>query len=319
MTNFPKVSVVMPVYNGEKYLEESIDSILNQTFTDFEFIIVNDGSSDQSEEIIRNCQKKDDQIHLITNPNNLGIAEATNVGISYACGEYIALMDQDDISMPERLEKEVDFLDSHPDISVVGANSIRLDEDGNQYTRRDLLETPGLIRWGLLFRNQIQNPTAMIRKALFLESNLKYENFMPSQDYNFWLRISNSYKFANLQDNYLLHRLHGSNASKKFEHLHNHKVQEILRKFIKEHMNYDISTDTITGLSNPCQIRSRKDADLISKIIIKWYWLNKKSLTAEEKHYVKNKTSRMLRDIWYSQKRDMRLFHYVIISIMLDF
>ena len=116
----PLVSVVMPVYNGEKYLAEAIDSILNQTFTDFEFIIVDDGSTDGSAEIIRTYQERDERVRLLQLERNMGIADARNAGIAVAKGEFIAAMDADDASLPERLEQQVQFLRSHPEIGGLG-------------------------------------------------------------------------------------------------------------------------------------------------------------------------------------------------------
>ena len=145
----PKISVVMPVYNGEKYLREAIESILDQTYQDFEFIMVNDASTDGSGSILSEFANLDQRIRILTNESNLGIAGATNRGIAQARGEYIALMDQDDISLPERFEKQVEFLSNHPDISVLGTNSIILEEDGTYHYRRDVLETPGVNPLGI--------------------------------------------------------------------------------------------------------------------------------------------------------------------------
>ena len=116
----PLVSVIMPVYNGEKYLAEAIDSILVQTFTDFELLIVDDGSQDNSAEIIRSYVKRDSRIRFFQQEQNEGSANARNRGIANAKGEFIAAMDCDDVSLPERLQKQVDFLESHPEIGALG-------------------------------------------------------------------------------------------------------------------------------------------------------------------------------------------------------
>ena len=116
--NAPAVSVVMPVYNGEKYLRESIDSILNQTYTDYEFIIVNDGSNDKTEEII--LSYNDNRIRYIKNEKNLQIVKSLNRGIELAKGRYIARMDADDISLPRRFEKQITFMENNLEIGVCG-------------------------------------------------------------------------------------------------------------------------------------------------------------------------------------------------------
>ena len=114
----PKVTVLMPVYNGEKYLKEAITSILLQTFDDFEFLIINDGSSDASVDIIQSF--RDPRIRLVHNDTNIGLIATLNKGLKLAHGKYVARMDQDDISLPRRLEKQTYFMDNNPDVGVCG-------------------------------------------------------------------------------------------------------------------------------------------------------------------------------------------------------
>ena len=114
----PKLSVIMPAYNAEKYIGEAIESILNQTFTDFEFIIIDDGSSDHTADIIKGFH--DERIRFIQNEKNSGVANTLNKGLELSQGEYIARMDADDISLPARFEKQVAFMEANPDVAVVG-------------------------------------------------------------------------------------------------------------------------------------------------------------------------------------------------------
>ena len=123
------VSVIMPVYNGEKYLAEAIDSILGQSFTDFELLIVDDGSIDGSAEIIRAYQQRDRRIRFFQLERNMGLADARNRGIAAATGKFITMMDCDDISLPERLQKQVDFMQSNPEIGAVGVCGQAVNED----------------------------------------------------------------------------------------------------------------------------------------------------------------------------------------------
>ena len=116
----PQLSVIMPVYNGEKYLAEAIESILAQSFTDFELLIVDDASGDGSAQIIRSYERRDNRIRFIQLEQNMGVADARNRGIAAATGKFITFMDDDDISLPKRLEKQVEFLQSNPDIGAVG-------------------------------------------------------------------------------------------------------------------------------------------------------------------------------------------------------
>ena len=126
----PQISVIMPVYNGERFLSEAVESILKQTYQDFEFIIVDDGSTDRSLEIIQYYQALDERIILIENGKNIGVASSLNKGISAAKGEFIARMDADDISLPERLEQQRAFMFTRPDLGVLGCNYYRIHADG---------------------------------------------------------------------------------------------------------------------------------------------------------------------------------------------
>ena len=125
----PRVSVIMPVYNGEKYLAAAIDSVLSQTFADFELILVDDGSRDNSICVMRACEQRDRRVRVYQLATNRGIADARNLGIEHARGDYITTMDCDDISLPQRLQMQVDFLDANADIGAVGTSGRALNED----------------------------------------------------------------------------------------------------------------------------------------------------------------------------------------------
>ena len=128
----PRVSVIMPVYNGEEYLSEAIDSILTQTHSDFELILVDDGSQDDSYAIMRGYLERDERIRLFQLESNMGMADARNFGITQARGDYITTMDCDDISLPRRLQLQVEFLDSHADVGAVGVSGQAMNDDLTQ-------------------------------------------------------------------------------------------------------------------------------------------------------------------------------------------
>ncbi len=127
----PRVSVLMSVYNGERFLRDSVESILGQTFTDFEFLILDDGSTDSTCEILEEYANKDARIVLVRNDRNLGLTRSLNKGLRLVRGEYLARQDADDISLPKRLEMQVKFLDAHPEVGVVGSALEIIDENGN--------------------------------------------------------------------------------------------------------------------------------------------------------------------------------------------
>jgi glycosyltransferase involved in cell wall biosynthesis len=202
----PKISVVMPVYNGEKYLREAMESILRQTLADFEFIIINDGSTDDTEAIIKSYDDK--RIVYIKNEGNLGLSKSFNIGIRAARGAYIARTDADDVSLPERFEKQLGFMEAQPNVSIVGSSAILMDEESR---RRKTHWMPGRhaeIKWKSLFSIPLIHPTVFAR-AEILKENPYDENLSNSEDYELWSRLmfERNVVFANITEPLLLYRV----------------------------------------------------------------------------------------------------------------
>lgn len=217
MTN-PMISVVMPVYNAEKYVAEAVDSILQQTYSDFEFIIIDDCSTDSSYKILQEYAAKDQRIKLYRNEINSKLPKTLNFGISQSKGKYIARMDADDISLPERFAKQVEFMESHPEIGVCGSNCKIYSEDMNKLiksTQYPLLSE--MIRIYLdLFINPIVHSSVMIQ-ATCLVNKFHYAQEMNSnaEDYDLWLKMSDDgIKFANLPIELIKYRSYLSQQSK---------------------------------------------------------------------------------------------------------
>ena len=200
----------MSVYNGERFLRNAIKSILKQTFYDFEFIIVDDGSTDNSFEIIRSYL--DPRIRFMKNDTNIGLSRSLNKGLALSTGQYIARMDCDDISLPQRLEKQTNYLDLHPEIGICGSWIKLLDSTGETVWKVPS-EDPQ-IRCQNLFTTSIAHPTAMMRKCLLVQNNLRYdESFEYAMDYDFWVRSSEVTRLANLEEVLLLYRIHSDRIS----------------------------------------------------------------------------------------------------------
>jgi glycosyltransferase involved in cell wall biosynthesis len=206
-TDSPCVSVVMPVYNGEPYLREAIESILNQTFTDFEFIIVNDGSTDRTAEILTTYAAQDHRIRLVRNERNLGLIKTLNKGGALAQGKYIARHDADDISLPERLARQVDYLEQHPEVGILGTAYYRMFTDGQHSLRQPPL-TDTEIRWRLLFGNIWCHPSMMFRRHLLTKGEPIYNNFFHAEDYELWLRLLKRTRAATLPVPLVEYRVH---------------------------------------------------------------------------------------------------------------
>jgi glycosyltransferase involved in cell wall biosynthesis len=201
----PKVSVIIPVYNGEKFVRDAIESILNQTFPDFELIVINDGSRDSSAKII--ALYNDPRIVFINNDINTGLPNVRNQGLDTSRGQYIAWLDCDDISVPERLEKQVKLLDENPRIGVCGAWMKIIGGS------RDLIAQYPVdseyIRASLLFNSCLANSTVMMRAACTREIGLRFDSSHHlAQDYGLWVRIPRQWEITNLPETLTIYRLH---------------------------------------------------------------------------------------------------------------
>jgi glycosyltransferase involved in cell wall biosynthesis len=227
----PLVSVVMAVYNAEKYLNESIDSVLNQTYTNFELIVVNDGSTDSSKDIIFSYPDK--RIKYFENLRNLGLVPTRNKLLEKAKGKYIATLDSDDVALPERLQLQVEFMENNPDYGMCGTFYKLISTKGDFLYDVVLPETDKDIKTFLHFDNCFCNSTTMINAELVKE--LKYvPGFNFIEDFELWHRIAKKTKFTNLPVFTTLYRIHGSNVS------HLKKTQ--LTKHLQQ-LNYEILND----------------------------------------------------------------------------
>jgi glycosyltransferase involved in cell wall biosynthesis len=205
----PAVSVVLPAYNCEKYIGKAIQSVLQQTFTDLELIIINDGSTDNTEQVIHSFN--DHRIVYIRNSKNEGLIYSLNRAIDLAQAKYIARMDSDDISKPERLAKQRSFLDQHEDITVVACTIEFIDQKEAFTGIWDLDRqtiTPAQIKKAILKQNCIAHPTVMMRSEIM--KALRYKPYQKNiEDYDLWLRVlSRGYKIAKLDEPLLLYRIH---------------------------------------------------------------------------------------------------------------
>ncbi len=185
----PEFSVVMSVYDGQKYLRESIDSILTQTRKNFEFIIINDGSKDNSLDILLEYQTKDNRV-LIVNQDNIGLTRSLNRGVKLAASEYIARQDADDISLPTRLEKQFNYMKNHPEVAVIGCLGDVFSANGMLRTTKDHKYSRQGIKRHLASKNLFMHGSAMMRKSCLAKVGFYREFFRHSQDYDLWLRLS---------------------------------------------------------------------------------------------------------------------------------
>jgi glycosyl transferase family 2 len=206
------LSVIMTVYNGEQYLVEAADSILGQTFTDFEFIIIDDGSSDRTPEILSQYAKRDIRVRAISHPN-MGRPESINRGIELSTAPLIARMDADDISFPRRLQQQVEFLTAHPDVGLLGGPVEFIAHDGRHIGSYRPAETDTTIRTRMLDTNVFYHPTVMMRREHVVAAGGYRKALRDADDYDLFLRMAERCKMAAVAESVLAYRVHPGQTS----------------------------------------------------------------------------------------------------------
>jgi hypothetical protein len=204
----PTISVVMPTHNAGKFLPPAIDSVLTQTFRDFELIVINDGSTDGTEQLL--AKIGDPRLTVLSNQRNLGIATSTNRGLAIARGQYVALHDSDDISLPHRLRTEFAFLEAHREIALVGSSAILIDAEGTAYAEYVEPADDIELKWEALFRCPISHTSVMVRRRVLLDVG-EYSTdpvLRVTSDYDAIARIAMRYPVANLREPLVKWRRH---------------------------------------------------------------------------------------------------------------
>lgn len=226
------ISVILPVYNGEKYLVEAIESILTQTHENFEFIIINDGSTDNTLKIIEKYREKDNRIVLISRENK-GLARSLNEGINLSKGQYIARMDADDISIDIRLETQINFIRNN-ELDIIGSHYIVIDDNNVKERVVFMPIKEELISLQFLNTVPVAHPSVMFNKEFLLQHKLEYED-MPAEDYHLWSHMySLGASFSNCDDFLLLYRknMNSFSSTKRIELKNDRK--EIVNSFFQK-------------------------------------------------------------------------------------
>lgn len=237
--NLPAISVVMPVYNAEKYLDEAIQSILTQTYKNFEFIIINDGSSDNSLKIIEKYKNEDERIVLISRENK-GLITSLNAGIEYARGKYIARMDADDISLSQRFEKQIELMEKE-NLDICGGDYLSIDIQGNLQSLNLTPRTHELCTVSLLSKVPFAHPTVMIRKEFLDKNYLKYgqSQYKKAEDLDLWIRMhEKGAKFGNVYEIIFKYRVLENSLSKVNDRNIRKETKEMLNHFYLENQKY---------------------------------------------------------------------------------
>jgi len=261
MISTPLVSVITPVYNREKYLAKCIESILNQTYENFEFIIIDDNSSDLTVNIIKDYLLRDSRIKFLENNKNLGATLSFNRGLDIAKGKYIARMDSDDISFPDRFKKQVDIFESWHDLEVLGTGAVLIDHKENEIGRKqfpsNFKKISNIIKTGV----PVFDPSVMMRSSTLKEINGFDNRLAPADDYHLWLTLFKQKKIISNIDDYLIkYRLHDSNLSKVASR------EQLQKSFLALKIyNSNFSTDEFFNQKNHLDLTS------FEELLIK-YW-----------------------------------------------
>lgn len=234
----------MPVYNGEAFLHEAIDSILNQTFTDFEFLIINDGSTDGTEKIIKSYT--DPRINYHKNEQNIKLIATLNKGLALATGKYIARMDADDISLPERLEKQVQFMEHNLHVVACGAWAETFGVD-NAFVKYEAGHQD--IMFKMLYQCHLVHPTVIMRTQEVQSFKPQFDfNFAHAEDYDFFVRLGYKYQLANLQQVLLKYRSHAKSVSKAYDEVQKTN-SNIIRHSQFAHLGYAVSPQLLADFA----------------------------------------------------------------------
>ncbi len=283
-TDSPLISVILPVYNAEKYIEKAIFSVLEQTYINFELVIIDDGSTDDSKNIITRMANSDSRIKLISRPNK-GLIVTLNESINMSKGDYIARMDADDISLPERFENQVAFLNEHPECVVVGTLSTLIDSDGDEigpfgeWVKHDEIDAAHLSGHG----GAIIHPSVMIRTEALRCVEGYREEFKSAEDIDLWLRLAEVGKVTNIDKRLILYRQHMDSIG------HRNRIEQVTntRKAILDaYKRRRLQPDETAQLFSSSSDVSDSELDTM----LKWGWwaLGAKNIKTAKKYAFKS-------------------------------
>ncbi len=315
----PLISVVMSVYNGGEYLSSAIESVLDQSYKEFEFIIIDDGSNDGSLEIIKSYQAEDDRIVLITRENR-GLIASLNEGIDLARGEYIARMDADDISLPTRFAKQVAFMEANPNIGICGSwVEVFGDDRRTKVGKMAFLDKE--LKTKLLFSVPVMHPTVMVRRDLLCKYDLRYHSdYKTAEDYKMWLDCAEFTEFANLQEVLLRYRVLESSITRIAEAAKDNARFEVMNKIfwqVLSKMGIQNSVDE-NRLHFTLQLNdriAREDIDLryLDRYLNKLLDANRSSKVFHQGYLEQLLVKKFLVVIYYKiKRRDLSFLHSLL-------
>lgn len=247
-----EISILMPCRNAEQFVEQSVRSVLKQTFSDFELLVIDDSSEDETWNILQSQAAKDARLKLVRNTTRHGVAASLNIALELASGRFIARMDADDLMLRNRLKKQRNFLEKRPYLDGCGMSIIRF---GSRIGFKSFPRTADSISARILFQSPFAHPTIMVRSSVFKVYRYN-ESLDAGQDYELWLRMTNQHSFANMWSPGIFYRHHENQVSSAFKELQNLKRNEIRNNFYLTHgliqIRYERKRQAISSVWRLC-------------------------------------------------------------------
>ncbi len=247
MISLPKISVVMPAFNAAEFLDEAVCSILNQTFRDFEFIIVDDGSTDDTARILQKYAKADSRVQVFPQANE-GMISALNRGCRLARGRYIARMDADDISFPERLQKQLAYIEGHPQIGILGTWIYNIDQNGSLRGNWRPPTNSKMLKWTLFFGVCVAHPSVLMRRDVIAQLNFYRPDAVHGEDVDLWFRASSFTEFGNVPEVLLKYRVWTGSTHQRGLQVRSDRHVQLLASYIRDFLNVDPPIEAVAGL-----------------------------------------------------------------------
>lgn len=314
------VSTIIATHNRSGLLPHAVNSILSQSYQDFEIIIVDDASTDDTSKVIEELRQRDPRIQSLHLQQKQGPGFARNLGISYAKGKYVAIMDDDDLSHVERFSSQVTFLETHPDVMIVGTFIQKIDEFGNKNGEITYPLSNGQIRWGLFFRCTVGHATTMIRRLLFADFGISYSDSLKiGEDWKLFIDVTQNYKVANLPEVLYSYRRYPDSITIKEPELELKSISRIIVAEVKAYTGLDLPNNLVNSFIRPNLVNDIVEGEILSNITKRIYkvaltW----ELTKDEKRYISENAASRLRQVWRTLNYPIRLLPYLIFSLLID-
>jgi glycosyltransferase involved in cell wall biosynthesis len=283
MSPTPTVSVVMPAFNAAEFLDEAISSILDQTFRDFEFIIIDDGSTDDTALILAKYVKADGRLRVFRQSNE-GMIAALNRGCRLARGQYVARMDADDISLPQRFERQLDYMEKNPKVGIVGTWIIKIAIDGSVRGNWCPSPFPKVLRWRHFFGGCVHHPSILVRREVLEKIDFYRPDAVHVEDIDLWLRASAITEFGNVPEILFKYRVWNGSVSQQHRLKAREMHMNLVASFIGEFLGIDPPIEAVRGLKMP-KAECLEQVILAATLLESLYqnFVEKNSVNAEER------------------------------------